>query len=212
LTPGWILGAGVNFFEWLTTKRKTLATMNVAELRAQEMLMTSERDRMLGRVRKLANEKQEIVRQGAKEKTPEMRKVLAQQFDLLHGEQMMITRQLNMRSKELLTVARLRMLRENAPQRDVSSPLARITSRDLAVMERLIENEQVTSEAYQERLDDILQIGHAADEAAASGVSPAAEELLKVWNDMDAGLIADDNSAFDETERRVRERDRAADA
>jgi hypothetical protein len=202
----------VNFFEWLTTKRKTLANMNVAELRAQEMLMTNERDKLLARVRKLGDEKQEIIRSGAKEKTPEMRRVMAQQFDLLHGEQMMISRQLNMRSKELLTVSRLRMLRENQPQRTAASPLASITSRDLAVIERLIENEQVSSEAYQERLDELLHVGHAADEAAASGVSPAAEELLKIWNDMDAGLIADDSAAFDEAERRVRERDKSAEA
>ena len=62
----------MNFFEWLTTKRKTLATMNVAELRAQEMLLENERNRMQAKVRKLADEKQKLVEQGAKEKTPEI--------------------------------------------------------------------------------------------------------------------------------------------
>ncbi len=203
----------MNFFTWLTTKRKTLATMSVSELRAQEMLMQNERDRLYAKMQKLAKDKQKIVERGAKERTPEMRRTMAQQFDLQHTEQMMVARHLNIRSKELLTVSRLRMLRENAQRTGAASgAMAAIRQQDLTLIEKLIEDEQVTMDMYQERLDEILQVGHAADEAASSGVSPAAEELLKVWGDMDAGLIKNTDDAVDEAERRVRERDRAADA
>src|SRR5262245_33338367 len=102
----------MNFFEWLTTRRQTLATMDAAELRGQEMLLTSERDRMMARIGKLGKDKQGIIEKGAKEKTPEMRRTFAQQYDLLHTEQMMLSRHLNIRSKEALTVTRLRLLRE----------------------------------------------------------------------------------------------------
>ena len=106
----------MNFFEWLTTRRKTLATMSAAELRAQEMLLDNDRNRMQAKVRKLGRPtSRSSIEQGAKEKTPEMRRTYAQQFDLLHTEQMMVARQLNIRSKEMLTVSRLRMLREHAP-------------------------------------------------------------------------------------------------
>ncbi len=200
----------MNFFEWLTARRKTLATMSPAELRAQEMLLTNDRDRLLARVRKLAAEKQQLVAQGAAEKTPELRRTYAQQYDLLHTEQMMIARQLNIRSKELLTVSRLRMLREHAPSAAVSGA-GRVAIRegDLAVIARLIENDQISSEMYQERLDEILRLGAAAD-AGATGLSPAGEELLKIWNDMDAGLIRDTATAYDEAEKRLRERGAAA--
>ena len=199
----------MNFFEWLTKKRKTLATMTAAELRAQEMLLESDRNRMQAKVRKLAAEKQKLVEQGAKEKTPEMRRTLAQQFDLLHTEQMMIARQLNIRSKEMLTVARLRMLREHAPtSRLADTGRVPIRTADLSVIARLIESDQISSEVYQERLDEILALGHEADEASA-GLSPASEELMKVWNDMDAGLIKGTAEAFDEAEKRVRERQAA---
>lgn len=202
----------VNFFEWLTTRRKTLSTMDVSELRAQEMLLTSERDRMMARVQKLAHDKQKIIEKGASEKTPEMRRTYAQQYDLAHTEQMMLARQLNVRTKEALTVSRLRMLRENAQRSGLGLAGAGrglIRDGDLALLERLIENEQITSEMYQERLDAILRLGHESDEAA-TGVSPAAQELLRVWNDMDAGLIKDASAAFDEAERRVRERQKAS--
>jgi len=196
----------MNFFEWLTTRRKTLSTMSPAELRAQEMLLQNERDRMQAKVRKLAGDKQKIVEQGAGEKTPEMRRTYAQQFDLLHTEQMMVARHLNVRSKELLTVSRLRILRESAAGSRLALPGGvTIRESDLATIARLIENDQITSEMYQERLDEILRLGHEAD-AATTGLSPAGEELMKVWNDMDAGLIKGTQAAFDEAERRVRER------
>lgn len=200
----------MNFFTWLTTKRKTLATMSVAELRSEEMLLENERKRMQGKIQKLAKDKQKIVEQGANEKTPELRRTYAQQFDLLHTEQMMLSRHLNIRSKEALTVSRLRMLRENA-QRTRASSRSGISIResDLSLIEQLIENDRISTEMYQERLDEILQLGHEMDEASA-GVSPAGEELMRIWNDMDAGLIKDSDTAYDEAEKRVRERGKTA--
>lgn len=202
----------MNFFEWLTTRRKTLGTMDTAELRAQEMLLNNERDRMMARVSRLAKDKQVIVEKGAKEKTPEMRRTLAQQFDLLHTEQSMLARHLNIRSKEALTVTRLRLLRETAGRAGVGAlGKGLIRDNDLALIERLIEDDRVTSEVYQERLDRILQAGHESD-AESAGLSPASSELLRVWNDMDAGLIRDSAEAFDEAEKRVRERQKASEA
>lgn len=199
----------MNFFEWLTKKRKTLATMNVAELRAQEMMLENERNRMQAKVRKLAGEKQKLVEQGAKEKVPEMRRTLAQQYDLLHTEQSMIARQLNIRSKEMITISRLRMLRENQPTTALGGTgRVAIRDSDLSLIAKLVENDQISTEMYQERLDQILEMSHAAAEEGA-GLSPASQELLKIWDDMDHGLIKDTGSAFDEAERRVRERSAA---
>lgn len=196
----------MNFFEWLTTKRKTLATMDAAELRAQEMLLNNERDRMMSRIQKLAQDKQAVIEKGAKEKTPEMRRTFAQQYDLLHTEQMMLSRHLNIRSKEALTVTRLRMLRESVGRTGISAlGKGLIRDSDLALIERLIESDRVTTEVYQERLDAILQAGHESDKES-TGLSSASSELLRIWNDMDAGLIKDSTAAFDEAERRVRER------
>ncbi|MGE3181720.1 MAG: hypothetical protein AB7N71_08825 [Phycisphaerae bacterium] len=202
----------MNFFTWLTTKRKTLSTMTVAELRTQELLLQNECKRMQARVGKLARDKQAIVERGAKEKTPELRQTFAQQFDLMHTEQMMLAKHLNIRSKEALTVSRLRLLRESAQRASgMTGSRALIREADLATIEQLIENDAISTELYQERLDEILNIGHEADTAAATaGVSPAAKELMKVWADMDAGLIKDSEAAFDEAEKRVRERGKAA--
>lgn len=203
----------MNFFEWLTTRRKTLGSMNATELRAQEMLLCSERDRMAARVNKLATDKQKLVERGAKEKTPELRRTLAQQFDLLHTEQMMLAKHLNIRSKEALTVTRLRMLRESAERSGASVAQAAtglIRESDLALIERLIENDTIGAELYQERLDEILRLSIAGTEGSGA-ISAAGQELMKIWSDMDAGLIKDAASATEEAERRMRERQKAAD-
>ena len=201
----------MNFFTWLTTKRQTLTTMNAAELRAQEMLLENERNRMQSKMSKIAADKQKVIDQGAKEKTPELRRTFAQQFDLLHTEQRMVSRHLNIRSKELLTVSRLRMLRESAQRSGLSSAgIGTIREQDLVTIERLIESDKISTEMYQERLDQILELSQ--EDEGTPAVSPAAEELMKIWGDMDAGLIKDSSEAFEEAEKRVRERQKATDA
>ena len=201
----------MNFFEWLTTRNKTLSTMSATELRAQELLLENDCNRMQARIGKLAEDKQKVVERGAKDKTPELRRTYAQQFDLYHVEQMMLARQLNIRTKERLTVARLKMLRESAGRFGIAAASkGLIRDGDLATIERLIESDKITSEMYLERLDSLLTMGHEADQAGA-GLSSSAQELMRVWGDLDAGLIKDSAAAFDEAEKRVRERN-AADA
>ena len=104
----------MGLFDWLTQKTKSLSEMSRAELRKQELLLQRDRDQLIKRISQLADQKQKIFEKGKIEKSPEVRRVMAQEFDLRTTEQMMASRQLNIRSKEALTVSRLRMLKENA--------------------------------------------------------------------------------------------------
>src|SRR5450432_4637552 len=94
-------------------KNKTLSDLSKQELRKEEILLSKQRDRLFKRVEQITVEKQKIFQQGAVQKSPELRKALAQDFELKTQEQMMSARELNLRSKELLTVSRLRMVKEN---------------------------------------------------------------------------------------------------
>ena len=82
-----------------------------------------------------------------------------------------------------------------------------ITERDLVALEKMIENESITTEMYQDRLDSMLQIGAGETESI---LTPGSQQLLDVWDQMDTGLISDSAQAFDEADRRVRERHQAA--
>ena len=199
------------FLEWLTKRKKPLSRMTRSELRRQELMLEKDRTQLLNKITKLAKDKQTLFERGAGEKTPEVRRTLAQEFELRTTEQLMIARQLNIRSKELLTVSRLRMLRENADRAGQSSKLGLISEGDILRLGKLIESDAIRSEVYQERLDEILAVGAAVDEGAAT-LSDAGQTVVKVWEKMDAGAITDTTEAFDEADRSVRERHAAPEA
>jgi len=193
------------FLEWLIKRKKPLSQMTRSELRRQELLLEKDRTRLLNRVTKIAREKQELFERGAGEKTPEVRRLMAQEFELKTTEQLMLAQQLNVRSKEMMTVSRLRMLRENADRAGRSNRLGLISPGDMLQLGKLIESDAIRSEAYQERLDDVLAIGSEVDQGSAA-LTDAGSEVLAVWEKMDAGVIADAQEAFDEADRTVRER------
>ncbi len=193
------------FMEWLTKRKKRLSQMTRSELRRQELLLEKDRKQLLGKISKLAKDKQELFERGAGERTPELRRMFAQEFELRTSEQLMLSRQLNIRSKESMTVSRLRMLRENADRAGQSGKLGLIGESDILRLGKMIESDAVKAEVYQERLDEILSVGAAADEGAA-GLSEAGETVMKVWEKMDAGAITDASEGFDEADRSVRER------
>ena len=199
----------MSFLDWLVEKKKPLSKMTRSELRRQELLLEKDRNQMLKRIKKLAVDKQEMFEKGAGEKTPEGRKTLAQEFELKTSEQLMSSRQLNIRSKELLTVSRLRMIRENHERaKAAGSRFGLISEMDVMKLSKLIESDAVTTEIYQERLDRLLELGAGVDEGAA-GLSQAGQEVLNIWDKMDRGVFADAAEAFDEADRRVREQQTA---
>ena len=191
--------------EWLTKRKKPLSRMTRSELRRQELLLEKDRTQLLNKITKIATDKQTLFERGAQERTPEVRRMLAQEFELKTTEQLMLARQLNIRSREMLTVSRLRMLRENADRAGQSNRLGLVSETDILRLGKLIESDAVKAEIYQERLDEILAIGSAVDQGAAS-LSEAGKTVMNVWEKMDAGAITDKNEAFDEADRSVRER------
>src|SRR3990172_1079769 len=187
--------------EWLTKRKQRLSRMTRSELRRQELLLEKDRTQLLNKITKIAADKHTLFERGAQEKTPEVRRMLAQEFELKTTEQLMLARQLNIRSKEMLTVSRLRMLRENADRAGQSNRLGLVSESDILRLGKLIESDAVKSEIYQERLDEILSIGAAVDEGAAS-ISEAGKTVMDVWEKMDAGAITDTVEAFNEAEDR----------
>jgi hypothetical protein len=187
-------------------KRKTLSDLSPAELRKEEILLTRQRDKLFSRVEKVAGDKQKIFQQGAKQKSPELRKALAQDFEMKTQEQLLAGRELNLRSKELLTVSRLRMIRENQSRSKTMGRL-NVTDRDVAKITQLIEDDSISQDMYGQRLDMILDIGAQSDKDAlkSAPVRGAGQELLDIWNQMDRGKLKQDQ-AFEQADKAVRQR------
>jgi hypothetical protein len=195
----------------LFNRKKTLSELNRQELRKEELILGKHRDRLFKRIEQISTEKQSIFKQGAAQKSPELRKALAQDFELKTQEQLMSARELTLRSKELLTVSRLRMIKENQ-ERGKGAGRLNLTDKDVAKISGWIEDDAVTQDVYQDRLDTILELGNQADKdsMARAGVTQAGQELLNIWNDMDKGAVKPEQ-AFEAADQAVRRKNAAMD-
>src|SRR5437763_3182655 len=171
-------------------RKKTLSELDRQELRKEEILLTKQRDRLFKRIEQISVDKQKIFKQGADQKSPELRKALAQDFELKTQEQLMAARELNLRSKELMTVSRLRMVKENN-ERGRATGRLNLTDKDVARISQWIEDDAVGQDIYQDRLNQILDLGAQSDKdaLASAGLSGAGQELMNIWNEMDRGAM-----------------------
>src|SRR5688500_9601866 len=156
--------------------KKSLSELSRQELRREEILLTKHRERLFKRIGDISTEKQKIFQRGAQQKSPELRKALAQDFELKTQEQLMAARELNLRSKELLTVSRLRMVKENNEKGRARGRL-NLTDKDVARISQWIEDDAVREDMYLERLNTILDLGEQSDKdaLAAAGLSSAGQ-------------------------------------
>ena len=192
-------------------KTRTLSDLTPQELRKEEILLTKQRDKLFKQIEQITTDKQKIFQQGATQKSPELRKALAQDFELKTQQQLMNARELNLRSKELLTVSRLRMVKENQGKGRALGRL-KLTDKDVARISGWIEDDAVTQDMYQDRLNALLDLGTQADKDAigGAGLSQAGQELMNIWSEMDRGGMKED-AGFAEADRAVRRRSATAD-
>jgi hypothetical protein len=191
--------------------KKTLSELNRQELRKEEILLTKQRDKLFKRIEQMSGDKQKIFQQGATQKSPELRKSLAQQFEMKTQEQLMAARELTLRSKELMTVSRLRMVKENNESGKATGRL-NLTDKDDVKISQWIEDDAVSQDVYRDRLDSLLDLGTQADKDAfeSAGLTSAGQELMNIWNDMDKGAVKPDQ-AFEAADKAARKRSPAAD-
>lgn len=189
-------------------RQKSLSQLSPVELRKEEILIGKSRDKLINKIEQVANQKQKIFNQGAQQKSPELRKALAIEFELKTREQLMSVRELNVRSKELLTVSRVRMVREHQAKSNGGLGRLNVTEKDFAVLGALIEDDAVTQELYTERLDQLLEMGESSDRDALANATmgEAGSELLALWDQLDRGSIKEDEAlgkAEDAVRRKV---------
>jgi hypothetical protein len=187
-------------------RNKSLSELSRADLRKEEILLTKQRDKLFTRIETIAADKQKLFVRGAKEKSTDLRKALAMDFEIKTQEQLMVSRELNLRSKELLTVARLRMVKENN-ERGKALGRLKITDKDVAKITGWIEDDAVTQDMYQERLGSILEAGEQSDHdaLASAGLSGAGQELMQLWDQVDRGKVKQEQ-AFEQADAAVKRR------
>jgi Asp-tRNA(Asn)/Glu-tRNA(Gln) amidotransferase B subunit len=118
---------------------------------------------------------------------------------------------LTLRSKELMTVSRLRMVKEN-DQNGKAVGRLNLTDKDMAKISQWIEDDGISQDIYQQRLDTLLELGGQSDKEAlaSSGLTAAGQELMNIWNQMDQGSIRSDQG-FEAADKAVRQKRTAVD-
>lgn len=169
---------------------KSLSELDAVQLRKEEILLQRQRDKLLKKIEDVAAAKQKVFKQGLATKSPELRKALAMDFELKTQEQVLAARELNLRSKELLTVSRMRLMKESRGK-GMSGGRLNLTDRDVARITAWISDDSVGSDAYTQRLDMILEAGSDADRDAleSAGLTAAGQELMRLWDQVDAGEV-----------------------
>jgi len=178
-------------------KPKSINKMNLKELRKAELLAEGRRRVLEKKAMKLAQKKQETFNKGAKATSLELRRTLAQQFDMTTTEERMVGRQLNLASKEVIIVSRVRTAKQNTVE-------ATIQPQDLKGIEMVMDNDSVAAEAYQEILDDALEASR-LDEGKL-WLSEAGKDALAAWEGLDTGAFDNTETAMAEADRNTRER------
>lgn len=197
----------MGFWDWFTKGPKSILDLSRDQLRKEEMLATRDRNRLMKRIDGLSQDKQALFAKGAKQRSPDIRRALAQEFELRTREQELLGRELNLKSKELLTLGRVRMLRETAG-REGGNVLSRMREGEMARLMAMIGDDAVNARVYEDRLNEILTASEDAM-TEADELTGAGREVMAVWEQMDAGGIDSAEKAFAEADRRTR-RDRDA--
>lgn len=176
--------------DFIFGREKSLSELSPAELRKEEILIGKQREKLLAKIEDVANQKKRIFEQGAKSTSPELRKALAGEFELKSREQLLCARELNVRSKELLTVSRLRVVKEHQGKGKALGRL-KIGPKDFAKISDWIDDDSVTQEMYTEQLDQLLEMGEQSDKDAlnATKLGDAGQDLMALWSKLDAGAM-----------------------
>ena len=175
--------------------RKSLVRMDERELRKTEILAGGQQKRLTRQIEGLATQKQSIFEHGAKTKSPELRRTLAQQFELLTTHEMIVGRTLNMATKEAMIVGRLLAAKTHGGRESL------ISRQDIAGLQMAIDKDAAAAAVYHAMLDDALA-GMAVAEGE-TGLSEAGSAVLRCWGEMDAGT-AELGDAMAEADRATR--------
>jgi hypothetical protein len=201
----------MGLWTWLRGGKKGILDYSADELLREQRVLTREKNQLLKKVERLDREKKEIFQKGVGGKSPELRRSLAQDYELKVAEQQMAARALNIKSKEILTIARIRMVKEAQGDGRLSGKvLSNLDERDMIQMSRLIADDDVTREMYEDKLNEILA-ATVAEGRSGEQLTGAGRKLMEIWQQMDDGDLADDQEAYEKADRTMRKEVGAAD-
>jgi len=177
----------MGFIEWFKKGSKGLLDMDDAEIRKEERFLQKDKDKLSRQLERLAAEREHLFQRGAKARDENVRKAVALEYELKAQEMNQVSREMLMKSKEVLTLSRIRSMRR-AGKAGQGSVLSRLSETDHVKLQRLVADAEINEELYAERLDEILFQTERAGGLEMS-LGNEGQRVLDIWNRIEGGEI-----------------------
>lgn len=195
----------LDFLKEMFGHKRGITEIPIEEIRLEERRKEVRENQLIAQVEKMDKEKEEIFREGAKCKSAERRKIYARRFNDLMTRIKFADRDLNMVSKELMLLGRIRAIRERSSTQ-TSSILSNLNEKNMTEIAKLLENEKITEEMFLTKCDELL--GIANDPAyAMEDLGKEGSSVMKAWEAMDEGQM-DFDSGLKEAEGKPKEKEK----
>ncbi len=196
----------MDIMKWFGAKKRDV---NLLEVKREEIKLGIREKQTIAKLERIEKEREEIFSKGAKIKSPSRRRQLARLFDLKAQGLKLLEHELTVLSKELTTLAALKLAMERREMsRDGSSHL--LNRVDEAELMTILEDDKISQEMYAEKLTEVMGIMDEGMKAEVESFGREGDEVMKVWQKIDDGEIEDMDEAIKIADKAVREREKKA--
>jgi len=189
----------MDFFKGFGKKPKPITRQTARELRVSEIRAEGKRRQLEAKAVSLAKRKQTVFEQGAKAGGA-LRRTIAQQFDALTTEEVLVGKRLSIATQEVTVVSQIRAVKEQEGDGAV------ISAADFPALAKVMDK----AAAQMEHQDNLLGEGlEGMRVEMADNLGEAGADVLRAWEQMDSGSL-EAEEALVEADRATRERMSAA--
>ncbi|HLF94730.1 MAG TPA: hypothetical protein VJB14_14795 [Planctomycetota bacterium] len=190
--------------EFLGLKRKELS---LDQVKREEIKLGIRENQTLAKLEKLEKEREDIFARGMKIKAPSRRRQLARLYEMKASGVKMLERELSVVSKELTTIAALKLAleRQQMSKDGVSRLLNRV---DEAQLMGALEDDKISQEMYLEKLNGVLSTVTDGATQITEDLGKEGSEVMNVWQRMDEGEIESFQDGLKLADRAVRDREK----
>ena len=194
----------MGMLEFLGLKRKELS---LDQVKREEIKLGIRENQTLSKLEKLEKEREDIFARGMKIKAPSRRRQLARLYEMKASGVKMMERELSVISKELTTIAALKLAleRQQMSKDGVSRLLNRV---DEAQLMTALEDDKISQEMYLEKLNGVLSTVTDGATQITEDLGKEGSEVMNVWQRMDEGEIESFQDGLKLADKAVREKEK----
>ncbi len=194
----------MGMLEFLGLKRKELS---LDQVKREEIKLGIRENQTLSKLEKLEKEREDIFGRGMKIKAPSRRRQLARLYEMKASGVKMLERELSVISKELSTIAALKLALER--QQMSNDGVWRLLNRvDEAQLMTALEDDKISQEMYLEKLNGVLSTVTGGATQITEDLGKEGSEVMNVWQRMDEGEIESFQDGLKLADKAVREKEK----